>query len=114
MGADEWVSMSEDYQSVTGGAWMWRGPDGTGHVWSPGNEGMTYTSEIGEVSIAPDDHDQWMPYGVPEPLALRSWTDSLGLIIPPPPYQGPPDDVDSDGDGVPDSQDADPNDPTVQ
>lgn len=109
--AQEWCVVDPDARTIVWPKIDWRGPVGDGDLWTANADGTTYTSNLGETSTAPAGHAQWVA-PVPGPVALQSWAEGQGYTVrqfaPPPPPQ------DSDGDGVPDDQDADPNDPGVQ
>lgn len=107
MDVDNWVAV--DGTEVTLGPILWRGPGGEGNLWTPNDDGTVYTSELNEVRTAPDDFDQWTLGSV---MALAAYAAEQGYTVREQPH--PPQEPDSDGDGVPDSQDADPYDPNVQ
>jgi len=107
---------------------LWIGPQGEGRFWrtdltrpldGDNPRGTTWTSELGEVRVADvnaiypnlgsGDLVRWFPNPGPWLLALEQLAFDGGYL----PWEPPPS-VDSDGDGVPDDQDADPYDPTVQ
>jgi hypothetical protein len=124
-----WVRLSADPSDPTqphptdrvlheDGPMLWIGPEGDGHAWhtdlsrplvgeSP-LRGELWISELGEQRLAPDGLSRWWPPAGLWLLALEEWALTSGYAYPPPPM------IDSDGDGVPDDQDADPYDLLVQ
>jgi hypothetical protein len=113
---ERWVPISEDLDDRTippGTCIVWAGPTGDGTRWQTDRDaplsgrGIVWTSETGAVCTAPGEVTRWWP-------AQACWMmredDALaqGWAYP------PPEQPDSDGDGVPDDQDPDPSDPDVQ
>ena len=98
------VSADHNNKVIVDGPYMWDGPQPGSGVWKTDDGGRTWKSAKTEEVFAGTRYDPGNGCGL---IAVDDMA-TEGYSWPPPPQQ------DSDGDGVPDDQDADPNDSAVQ